>query len=211
MFSLSGGVRSFLALRAQIAPELDLSYAPVVPEPVKTKQEANVEIGRAFVADDDWLDGFTATVVNNYDKTVTALTIEMVFRRDFGDTRPPLAYSLHFGPSPNTLEYIYRDPNKVIKVGKTTEIRLSPQNYKSLQRYLEQTGYPNSIKRVELVIREVGFEDGRMLDAGTFYLQDPASPNDPTKKIKVPEPPGAQNQKMKNPRDRNDTVTGTPF
>ena len=173
---------------------------PVKVAAAKTKNKANIEIGRAFDEDDDWLDGFTVTVVNNSDKTVTALTIEMVFRREPGDTRPPLGHALHFGPSASGPEYIYRDPNKVIKVGKTADLRLSPENYKSLKRDFEQTGYPNSIKRVELVIREVGFEDGSMLHTGTFYLQDPANPNDPTKKIKAPEPPGAQNKRIRSPR-----------
>lgn len=124
------------------------------------------------------------------------MTINMVFRREPGDTRPPFARELHFGPSPIAREYIYRNPNKVIKVGKTADLRLSPHNYKILKRDFEQTGYPSSIKRVELVITEVGFEDGSVFDSGTFYLQDPANPNDPTKKIPVREPPGAQNQRL---------------
>ena len=56
-----------------------------------------------------------------------------------------------------------RDPSKVIKAGKSVELRLSPENYKILNRYLEQTGFPKSIKRVELEMKEVGFEDGSML------------------------------------------------
>src|SRR2546425_12890282 len=75
---------------------------PVRVVAVKTKNKENIEIGRAFDEDDDWLDGFTVTVANNYDKTVTAMTISMVFRREPGDTRPPLAWNLHFGPSPIT-------------------------------------------------------------------------------------------------------------
>ena len=187
-------------VRAQEAPQSQQRDRIVVRKPwrvepvkvvaVRTKNKANIETGRAFDADDDWLDGFTVTVANNYDKTVTAMEIEMVFRREPGDTRPPLNKSLHFGPSPSSREYKDRDPNKVIKVGKTAELSLSPQYYKSLKRDLEQTGYSSGIKRVELVITEVGFEDGSMLQTGTFYLQDPANPNDPTKKIKVPEPSG---------------------
>ena len=43
---------------------------------VKTKNKGEVEIGREFEEEDDWLDGLTLTIANNYDKTVTALTIE---------------------------------------------------------------------------------------------------------------------------------------
>src|SRR6267378_5023224 len=146
---------------------------PVRVVAVKTKKKENIETGRPFDADDDWLDGFTVTVVNNSEKTVTAMTISMVFRREPGDTRSPLAWNLHFGPSPMTREYKDRDPNKVIKVGKTAELSLSPQDYTTLKRDFEETGYPTKIKRVELVVREVGFEDGSVLYSGTFYLQDP--------------------------------------
>src|SRR6267142_2307708 len=109
---------------------------PVRVVAVKTKKKENIETGRAFDADDDWLEGFTVIVVNNSEKIVTAIEIEMVFRREPGDTRPPLAHSLHFGPSPSGPEYVYRDPKKVIKVGKTTELALSPENYKTLKRDL---------------------------------------------------------------------------
>lgn len=158
---------------------------PVKIIAVKNKKKANIEIAKPFDDDDDWLDGFTVTVVNNSDKIVTAMNIEITFRRDPGDGRPPAAEGLYFGPSPSGLGYLLRDPNKVIKPGKTAELSLSPENYQSLKLFLEQTGYPPSIKEVELVIREVGFEDGSVLQAGTLFLPDPNHPNDPTKKIRA--------------------------
>jgi hypothetical protein len=169
---------------------------PWLKEPVqiiaaKTKKKANIEIGKEFDAEDDWIEGFTVTVSNNYHKTVTSMTINMIFRRDAGDLRSPFSYPLHFGSSANTAEYLQRDPGKIIKVGKTANLELSAEDYKRLKGYLEQTGYIISIKRVELVVTEVGFEDGSMIYGGTFFLQDPASPRDPTKKIRVPEGPGA--------------------
>ena len=162
---------------------------------VKNKKKANIEIGKTFDDDDDdWLDGFTITVINNSDKTVTAMTVDMIFRREPGDTRPPVVEELHFGPRSMFPEYLLRDPSKVINVGQTADLQLSAYNYKMMTDRLQRKGYSNSISRVELVIKEVGFEDGSMLYSGTFYLQDPANPNDPTKKIKAPQQPGAQNQ-----------------
>ncbi len=158
---------------------------PVKIVAVKTKRKTDLEIGTAFVGNDDWLEDFTVSVLNNYDKTVTAMTISMVFRREPGDTRSPLAWNLHFGPSPITREYKDRDPQKVIKVHNTAELSLSHEDYLILKHDFEELGYP-TIKRVELEIREIGFEDGSMLYSGTFYLQDPAYPNDPTKKVKAP-------------------------
>jgi len=119
---------------------------PVEPVRVvafKTKNKENkesIETRRVFEEDDDWLNGFTVTVANNYDKTVTALTIAMVFRREPGDTRPPFAWELNLGPWANSPEYIYRDPNKIIEIGKTADLYLNAKDYKSLKLYLEKTG-----------------------------------------------------------------------
>jgi len=176
---------------------------PVKVVAARNKKEEKIELGKAFDDDDDWLDGFTVTVVNNSDKTVTAMTVEMIFRREPGDSRPPVAKELHFGPSPSGREYIYRDPNKVIRVGKTADLTLSPQNYNNLKRDLEQNGYPNSIKRVELEVTEVGFEDGSVLRSGTLYLQDPNNPSDPTKKVPARRPPRAQNHRIGITPERN--------
>ena len=156
---------------------------PVKVIAAKNKKKERIDIGKTFDDDDDWLDGFTITVSNGSDKTVTALTVEMIFRREPGDTRPPVAQALHFGPLPMSPKYTLRDPNKVIKVGETADLKLSAVNYKSLRSLLDLKGYPSSINRVELVIRQVGFEDGSVLVAGTLYLQDPNNPGDPTKKI----------------------------
>ncbi len=166
---------------------------PVKIVSVKVKDK-DIETGRTFDEDDDWLTDFTVTIANHYNQTVTALTVAMVFRREPGDTRPPFAYVLHFGPSPNMREYKERDPKKVVKVGQTVDLRLSPENYQSVKLGLEQAGYANKVNRVELVVREVGFEDGSMLYGGMLYLQDPAYPNDPTKKIQVRPRSGAQNR-----------------
>src|SRR5438270_9412268 len=113
---------------------------PVKVVAVKNKKRANIEIGKAFDDDDDWLDGFTVTVTNNYDKTVTALVVNMVFRRDPGDTRPPVAWSLYFGPHPFSPEYLQRDPNKVIKVDESADLQLSPKEYNWLTGFLKQNG-----------------------------------------------------------------------
>ena len=157
---------------------------PVSIVSVNTTNKQGLETGKRFAEDDDWLDGFAVTVKNTYSKTITALEINMVFRREPGDTRPPLGWALHFGPSPTTPEYLQRNRNKVIKVGDTAELRLNEYTYKFLKRAFERNGY-SSVKRVELVIVEVGFEDGSVFNSGTFYVQDPANPNDPTKKIPV--------------------------
>jgi hypothetical protein len=184
--SASGSAQLGIPEHERIVVKTPWPNEPVKVIAVKTETKANVEMGEVFDDDDEWLNGFTVTVVNNYHKTVTAMKIDMIFRREHGDTRSPFAYALHLGPSPKSPQYLERDPTKVINVGETINLGLTEKNYKSLKAYLEKTGYVN-VRRVELVIREVGFEDGSMIYSGTWYRQDPAYPQDPTKKIMVPE------------------------
>ena len=177
--------------RVQDSPRRDRTVVrkPWSVEPVKVLSARNkkgkIELGKPFDDDDDWLDGFAVTVFNGSDRTVTAMNLEMVFRREPGDTRPPAAEGLYFGPSPSRPEYLHRDRDKIIKPGETREIVLTPDHYQDMKVFLDKTGFPLSINRVELVIREVGFDDDSMLLAGTLYLPDPMHPNDPTKKIRA--------------------------
>jgi len=163
-------------------------------EPVKvvsatSKRKEKIELGKPFDDEDDWLDGFTVTVSNDSDKTVTAVVVEMVFPREPGDTRNEFGEELSLGPSPITPEYnTRRDPNRVIKPGETADLKVRPDTYKSIKEALQTLGYPASINRVEIIITEVGFDDGSVLMSGKLYLQDPANPSDPTKKIPADKP-----------------------
>jgi hypothetical protein len=191
--------------RVESSPQQDRTVVrkPWRVEPVKVltaknKKKEKIEIDKSFDDDDDWLDGFTITVSNGSEKVVTALTIEMTFRREPGDRRPPFAQDLHFGPSPIEAAYIHRNPNKVVKPGETVDLELDPQIYADVKNALQKLGYPNTINRVELTIREVGFADGTVLLSGTWWLQDPNNPTDPTKKIRADKlrVPGARHHRI---------------
>ena len=155
---------------------------PVKIVGIKTKNKPKIERGKPFREADDWLDGLTLTLANSYDKTITAVTIALVFTQD-GDTSPPLSWDLNFGPSPNSAEYLRRDPAKVIKIGQTVELGVSKEEYERLKEDLKRAGNTRGITQVEIEVREVGFENGSVVQEGKLYLQDPAYPNDPTKKI----------------------------
>lgn len=177
------------------------SIEPVKIVAAKNKKKERIDIGKAFDDDDDWLDGFTITVANGSDKIVTALTIDMVFPREPGDARNRFLEELHFGPSPTAPEYRRRNPNKVIRIGETRDLEIEPEMYNSIKDTLQQLGYPQSINRMELSIREVGFEDGSVLLSGTLWVQDPSYPNDPRKKIRPDKtkPPGVRNHATRKP------------
>lgn len=161
---------------------------PVRVISAKTKKKGDIELGNSFVEDDDWLDGFTITVLNGSDKIVTSLTISIIFPRQPGDGRNKFAQDLSFGPSPGSHDYLRRDPKKIIKPGETVELEVRPQVYQSIKAALQTLGYPESVTRVELTVLEVGFEDGSVLVSGFLFIQDPDNPGDPTKKIPARKP-----------------------
>lgn len=171
---------------------------PVRIVAIKTKNKANIELGKPFEEDDDWLEGFAITVANNYNKTVAAMTVEIIFRREPGDSRPPFAKELHFGPSPTGPEYTRRDPNKVIRVANTADLVLTAEDYKKVKRDLQQLGYPSSIKRVDLEVTEVGFEDGSVIRSGKLFLPDPQNSSDPSRKVPAPVPLLSPKYQLKN-------------
>jgi hypothetical protein len=158
---------------------------PVKITAARNKKRPSIEIGKPFDDDDDWLDGFVVTVANDYQKTATSIIVDLVFRRERGDTRPPLEWPISFGPHPFSPEYLQRDRNNVIRTGETIDLHLLPQDYEYLKRSLRQTGFPANISKVELEISAVGFEDGSAFYRGEFYIQDPDNRNDPTKKIPI--------------------------
>lgn len=193
-----GGLHKATAVdssEATVPPQQDrtLVKKPWTVEPVKiiaarTKKKENLELGKAFDDDDDWFDGFTVTIMNTYNQPVTSIVLELVFRREPGDSRMPLAWPISFGPHPFSPEYAHRDPTKIIKNGETVDLVLTAESYKLLKSSLKQSGFSTSIRRIEMVIREVGFEDGSALNSGTLFIQDPNNPTDPTKKVPAKSP-----------------------
>src|SRR5438132_5514419 len=118
---------------------------PVKVVAAKNKKKEKIEIGKPFDDDDDWLDGFSVTFLNGSDKIVTAVGLEIIFRREPGDNRNPAALDLYFGPSAISPEYLHRDPQKTIKPGQTGEILLGHNHYLALQHLLQTSGFSNTI------------------------------------------------------------------
>lgn len=130
--------------------------------------------------DDEWLDGFGVTVVNRTQKTITSVVITIVFHRP-GSDNPyndlPFVYTLHFSANPFFPEYQLRDKTKVIRPGESADIVVSDDDYRQNKEFLKQAGYPPDVKRVDLLIDTVGYEDGTIWSGGSMFKRDPKDPN----------------------------------
>ena len=142
-------------------------------------KKGKFKLGQKITDDDNWLDGFTLTVVNRSSKNIDSLVIDIWFPRPANhktSSDPPYFYTLHFNPHPLFPEYALRDRTKVIRPGETADLVISDEDYQQNLRYLAQAAYPPSIKRVELVIHTVGFEDGTVWMGGPVRKRDPKNP-----------------------------------
>ncbi len=144
--------------------------------------------------DDDWLDGFTVTVVNRTSKTISSVVIDVIFNRPenhktSGD--PPYVYRLHFSANPFFPEYQLRDKSKVIRPGEEADLVISDEDYRQNSEFLRQAGYVLGVKRLDLVINAVGYEDGTIWSGGTMFKRDP---NDPNRILEEEENPAGSNK-----------------
>jgi hypothetical protein len=143
-------------------------------------RKGKFKLGQKVKDDDDWLDGFTITVVNRTSKTISSVVIDVIFNRPenhktSGD--PPYVYTLHFSADPFFPEYQLRDKSKVIRPGEEADLVISDEDYRQNNSFLRQAGYVLGVKRLDLVIKTVGYEDGTIWQGGTMFRRDPNDPN----------------------------------
>jgi hypothetical protein len=170
-------------------PDRMVDKATLPGEPVritgmKTRNKGEIKFRKQFAAGDEWVGGFTILVQNISGKTITTLAIDAIFHRPDNQSsreNPAFVYTFNFGPNPFFPEYSLRDKSKVIKPGETVELSLPDEDYEFIKNALKQMKYPASVKRVELMIHTVGFEDGTVWSGGSRFYRDP---NDPDKLIK---------------------------
>ncbi len=151
-------------------------------EPVKIKDikvnKKGIVVGKKFSAADDWLRGLSVTVENKTEKNVTHVSVQVVYARaenDVASQEAPLGDSITYGVSP------FRKPTapaqaQAIPPGGSVDLVLSEQTYNENDLILKRLKYTKSIKKIELTVEEVGFEDGTAWSKGQYWKPDPRNP-----------------------------------
>jgi hypothetical protein len=168
---------------------------PVRINVVKAKKGV-IETGKKFRGDDEWFKGLTVNVTNVSGKIITYVSIDFTFSRpEEGETaqQPPFIDSLTYGNSPfldrETLQaFPPPPPPPPLLPGESIDLTLSEESYSSIRRSLTKLKYPASIKRIMMVIRDIGFDDGTVWTMGHRYRPNPDDPEHP---IELDEPLGS--------------------
>jgi hypothetical protein len=123
----------------------------------------SVPLNKKFVDDDDWLKGFVVVVRNAYNKPITHIGIEMLFRPEGGMKQLPAGWFLEYGPNPFHYTAQNAMPTSTVPIVSpetVVEIKLEDSELERLKTFLGKAGFPGQIHTVEIRVNTLGFADG---------------------------------------------------
>jgi hypothetical protein len=134
-----------------------------------------IGLGQSFLEEDDWLEGMTISVKNTSGKTITFLSMRLDFPRPESSSQEPVSiYEFEYGRNPLFASGSSLPNTPTIAPGESTEFSISDTIYAALKKLLSD--YPASIKKVEIVLNSVAFDDGTEWQGGGLYRRDPSDP-----------------------------------
>lgn len=150
---------------------------PWKAEPVKIQKLGTkgneIEIGKKFVEDDDWLNDLKATVKNTSNKVITRIEFQLSFPRPSGSESPTYVVSMIYGTDPSDKDF---DNLKEVRPGEVAEVKLVQSNVPLIKKDLADLGYPQPVTHAELKLESVTFIDGSMWSSDMIFYPDPANP-----------------------------------
>lgn len=134
--------------------------------------------GQKFTDDDEWLRDLTLSVKNTSNKPIVYIEIDLHFPRP--EDQPsllPFGSSLRHGYYPVLHSPLPSDAPRPLMPGEKAEIKLSDSEHESLVGTLKQLDYPVSLKRLELSVSIIIFNDDTGWNLGTPTRRDPNKPD----------------------------------
>jgi hypothetical protein len=173
----------FQTSSGQVGEEQDrIIEVPVFSnEPVKISglkaKGRGVRAGEKFKDSNDWFKGLTIKIRNTSDKPVKYVSVLVSFPRPKEQKeagRLPFGEQLTYGFSPvDTKAAAGSSLTPSIPPGESIELVLSEKHFDEYTSVLKRLAFPDAIKRIELTLQEVGFEDGLLWSGGEFWRRDP--------------------------------------
>ncbi|HEV2860822.1 MAG TPA: hypothetical protein VGX48_07450 [Pyrinomonadaceae bacterium] len=156
------------------------SNEPVKISELKAKGR-RVRAGERFKESNDWFKGLTIKISNTSDKPVNYVSVRVIFPRPKEQKeagRIPFGERLAYGFSPVDLKGLADSgPAPSIPPGESIELILSEKYFNEYAGVLKRLAFPDAIKRIEVILQEVGFEDGLLWSGGDFWRSDPNNHN----------------------------------
>lgn len=168
---------SLLSMVSQTQARILLSDPEVRP-PIKITavkvKRGEVEADKEFLDDDEWLRGLILNLTNQSGKTVLFVHILITFYRT-EDQAPglPAGWPLKVGIDPFRPEVPGQIPMEPVAPGDDMKVALSEIAYNEIKGFLKDVQFPDTIKKVQLEVVRIGFDDHTAWDVGHMYRRDP--------------------------------------
>jgi hypothetical protein len=137
-----------------------------------------IETDKKFSADAEWFKGLTVVVRNDSEKPMTYISVKIQFphpnKQDGLDFVVPIGYGE--SPLPSRGGKFLDNVSALIMPGDTIALKLSDDDYVNVRTLLNEQGYPSIIKKIEVYVATIGFEDGSIWMGDKFYKLDKNNP-----------------------------------
>lgn len=165
--------------RKRVIEETPYPDAPVKIVGVLNRNH-KIKFKESFSDDDDWIKGLAFEVVNQSEKTVTHVGIDLVLERPSDEAGlPPSVWPLTYGLNPFWLkpdEPVWDKYTKPIRPGEKAFITLSDLNHEDLKDLLKETNFSHGVDKMTVFVTTIGFDD-KTAWGGSYYIRDPSAPN----------------------------------
>lgn len=136
-----------------------------------------VRAGEKFKDSNDWFKGLAIKISNTSDKPVKYVSVLITFLRPKEQEESgqlPFGDRLTYGFSPIDPKVpAGSSPAPSIPPGESIEMVLSEKYFDEYVTVLKRLAFPDAIKRIEVTLQEVGFEDGLLWSGGELWRRDP--------------------------------------
>jgi len=152
---------------------------PLPNEPLKITvikvRGVQIEPGKEFQEEDDWLRGLTFSITSVSDKPICFIDVALYFPRAGNNGASSVRDALMFSCKP-----VNSDTSKPLKPGKSMDMVVTDNDYVAQEALLMRNGYPKTINSLEIGVYEVVFEgeEDTKWVKGQMMRRDPDHPGD---------------------------------
>lgn len=149
---------------------------PIAITDIKVNDKS-ISFDKKFPADDNWLSSLAVSIKNSSDKRILFTSIQLQFTRPARSPGNMSVDDIFYGNWALQMRPPTQDEKLVgIAPAETAAISMTAQKFLELKRFLAETGFPDSIERVDIRINSVIFEDDSMWTRGKYLRRDPNNP-----------------------------------
>jgi hypothetical protein len=148
---------------------------PITIQKLRTDGK-EIQLGKSFSAEGEWLKGLTVTVQNVSSKAIARIELVLAFRRAKGASPEVQTYVVRMIHGLDPSDPAYTEKQKPALPGETVELTLPEANLSVIKTDLKNLDYPEDTSHVQIRIDSVTFLDGSMWAADELLFPDPKNP-----------------------------------